>query len=591
MIDHAVDAPPRGELAGSPLPIEVFTEICAGPVAREAMDTLLRAENAERKQLLLAFVQEMHRNGRGEVPLADFDQAWQLLLRVEDEAPELVADVIMFPAVGLWLRRAVERLSHDFADNAANRAEIGVVHAVAAAAAVRAGLPFTIRVPVAHGVVSLPTVGRFDLPVTDAVDFVQVARTASGTTLSLAGSTLATWDGDAFRAARRHRAAAAGVRLDVVFDDADPHRAFADAPTVPDPLTDAEFERWCHQLDDAWSVLVDWHPGYASELSAGLLSLVPLTREGRLVGASSAAAFGAIALSEKPSADDLADALVHELQHSKLNAVLELVSLHEADERRHFYAPWREDPRPLNGVLHGIYAFASVVEFWHARRRHVPEHRAAEADFVFALRALQVRSAIEDVAGTARLNEWGRLFLATVSRRLAACEVDLTPAHRAGAVAGIVADHRAFWRVRHVEPDAAGIAALADAWLAERPPPGLPVRREVAHHQAPGCSDRAALLKARALEPGRAPDTPDADAADLAYVMGDVDRAATAYRERLHADPADDQAWAGLALSLDSAVLRHEPEVVRALHHEVLARTGVRSDPVRLSGWLAEARS
>jgi hypothetical protein len=99
-----------------------------------------------------------------------------------------------------------------------------------------------------------------------------------------------------------------------------------------------------------------------------------------------------------------------------------------------FYAPWRDDPRPLNGVLHGIYAFTSVVEFWCARRRQVPEDQAAAADFAFVLRSLQVRAAIDDIASSAPLNEWGGLFLETLSSRLAACEVDLTEARKPSSI-------------------------------------------------------------------------------------------------------------------------------------------------------------
>ncbi len=578
-------APPNlAALGGTTLSVEVFREICAGPVGTAAMGALRDAENAKRKQLLLAFARRM-RDGPGGAFPTDFTEAWELLLRVEDEAPETVDEIVMFPTVGLWLERAVDKILDEFPDTPANRAEIGVVHAVAAAAAVRAGLDCAIRVPVAHGVVSLPTVGQFDVPVADTVDFVLLAVTGSRLTLSHAGTTLATRDGTAFRAARRHRSAAAGVELTVVFDDADPHRAFTDATAMPDPLGDAEFARWCAQLDDAWSILVDWHPGYAGELTEGLLSLVPLTQEGQLVGASSAAAFGAIAMCEKPSADDLADALVHELQHSKLNAVFELVCLHEPDEQRHFYAPWRDDPRPLAGVLHGVYAFASVVEFWRSRRRLVPADHADKADFAFVLRALQLRSVITDLTATARLNEWGREFLALLSDRLAACEADLTPADRSGPVADLVADHRAFWRLRHVEPDADDITALADAWLAGDPVPVQGVRHEVTHCHVPGTSDRAEPLRTRALDPSAAP-TP-VDEADLAYLTGDLDQAARAYLKRLDADPADDQAWAGLALSLDDEVLRQTPEVVRALHHELSARTGSHPDPLRLCGWLA----
>lgn len=592
---HALaDRIQRAGRVGALLSLDVFGQICEGPVTGEVMGALRRVENTQRKRLLLGFAAELRRLDARRAVLPDFDDAWRLLLEVEDAAPDVVDDVIMFPSVGLWFRRALEQIVVGFVDTPPNRAVIGVVHAVAAAVAIRAGIECSTRVPVVQGVVSLPTVGQFEVTVDESVDFVLLTSSGPRMTLSLAGVPLIARDdesSDSFRSTRRHRSAAAGVPLDVVFDDTDPHRGFTDRPAPPDPLTDLEFARWREQLDGAWSVLVDWNSGYAAELSEGLTSLVPLTREGRIVGASSAAAFGAIALSEKPSVDDLADALVHELQHSKLNAVFELVSLHDADDR-YFYAPWRDDPRPLNGVLHGIYAFTSVVEFWCARRKRVPAQRAVTADFTFVLRALQVRLAIEGIAARAHLNEWGRLFLDTLSRRLTACEVESTAADRNGPVARIVEDHRVLWRVRHVRSDPGDIAVLADAWFAGRTAPaGFRVRGEVADHAVPGASNRAALLRAQVLNSAGDGITENVDEADLAYVRGDIESAADAYRRRLLDDTGDDQAWAGLALTVGSASLAREPEVVRALHREIAARRGTRSDPVRLAGWMDASRS
>lgn len=547
-----------------------FAEVCEGPVRGEVMHVLRRIENTQRKLLILGFERETRERADVEVLVPDLGEAWDLLLLAEDAAPGVVDEVIMFPTVGLWFRRALETVVDGHVDTPAKRAEIGVVHAVAAAAALRAGLSFDIRVPVTQGVVSLPTVGHYEIAVDPSVDFVPLHHSEAGTKVEHVK----------FRPVRRHRSTASGVVLEVVFEDTDPHRAFADNPAAPDPLSDTEFERWCAQLDAAWETLVGWDRRYAEELSVGLLSLAPLTREGKLVGASSASAFGAIALCEKPSADELADALVHELQHSKLNAVLECASLHRTDEVDYFYAPWRDDPRPLNGVLHGIYAFTSVVEFWRARRGLVSEGRAAKADYAFVLRALQVRMAIDDIASTAQLNHWGRIFLDKLSSRLAVCEDDLTEADRTGPVAKLVADHRALWRVRHVVPDGPGIARLADAYLAgEAKLTGSTLDHRIAEEPVPGASDRAPLFKAQAL--GLA--TTHADPADLACAAGDVEAATAAYRRRLEADPDDEQAWAGLTLTLNTA----RPEVARALHRELRTRAVDRPDPVRLAGWSA----
>ena len=559
---------------GSPLSLDVFREVCEGAVSGETMGVLRRIENTQRKLLLKAFVRQVLSLVADLPP--DFAEAWTLLLEAEDAAPLVVDEVLMFPAVGLWLRRATESVVDGNVDTSAH---LGVLHAVAAAAAIRAGLDFALDVPVVHGVVTLPTVGDFTVSVDDSVDFVRITRTGSRCEVGFAGERLAEWGDDSFQAVRVCRTEYAGARLEVVFDDRDPHRVFVDSPSVPDPLSDVEFKDWCGQLDRAWTVLVNWDPEYAAELSAGLTSLVPLTREGRLVGASSSAAFGSIALSEKSSPDELADALVHELQHSKLNAVFEAVALHESGNDR-FYAPWRDDPRPLNGVLHGIYAFTGVVEFWSARRGLVPEDQRAEADFAFVLRALQVRSAIEEIGATAALNEWGVLFLETLSRRLAACELELTAADRTGPVARIVDDRRALWRVKHVEPDKADVAALADAWSADRSA-AVEVRSTIADHMVCAFSDRVPLLKAMAL--GQAVDPGGIDAADLAFVRGDVEEAAAGYRARLAVNADDEQAWAGLTAALGAADVA---EVAVALHRELVG-----SDPVDLVGWLVAGRS
>ena len=34
-----------------------------------------------------------------------------------------------------------------------------------------------------------------------------------------------------------------------------------------------------------------------------------------------------------------------------------------------YYAPWREDPRPLGGLLQGAYAYLGVSGFWREQRR------------------------------------------------------------------------------------------------------------------------------------------------------------------------------------------------------------------------------
>jgi len=71
------------------------------------------------------------------------------------------------------------------------------------------------------------------------------------------------------------------------------------------------------------------------------------------------------------SPEKVGDLLCHECSHVRLQRVLELDPLlHNLDEGG-FRSPWRRDPRPLRGLLLGVHAFLSVVE-WYRRLRAGP---------------------------------------------------------------------------------------------------------------------------------------------------------------------------------------------------------------------------
>src|SRR5581483_603165 len=73
--------------------------------------------------------------------------------------------------------------------------------------------------------------------------------------------------------------------------------------------------------------------------------------------------------------------LAHELQHLKLGALLDIVTLALPDDGRRYYAPWRDDPRPLGGLLQGAYAYFGVSGFW---RPHWPSRHSDPADGLLA---------------------------------------------------------------------------------------------------------------------------------------------------------------------------------------------------------------
>ncbi|WP_461031029.1 aKG-HExxH-type peptide beta-hydroxylase, partial [Streptomyces sparsus] len=191
------------------------------------------------------------------------------------------------------------------------------------------------------------------------------------------------------------------------------------------------------------------HPRAAELLGLACRTVVPLPPAPRFRNASASysEAFGSALISLPGDARELAVTAVHEARHSVLNALLHQLPLC-GDTRPDgspllLHAPWRGDPRPPSGLLHGVYAFAGVAAFWRVERHSLTGPEAVLAHFEYAL----WRQAVGEVAETLRHHEvltaWGRRFVDRVADEAAGWADDHVPeASRAPALAEL-ADRRA----------------------------------------------------------------------------------------------------------------------------------------------------
>jgi HEXXH motif-containing protein len=62
----------------------------------------------------------------------------------------------------------------------------------------------------------------------------------------------------------------------------------------------------------------------------------------------------------------MAEALVHEFQHNKLNAVFRWDPLLHNAHAPLYTSPVRPDPRPLHGVLMAVHAFQPIAKLYEA---------------------------------------------------------------------------------------------------------------------------------------------------------------------------------------------------------------------------------
>jgi uncharacterized protein len=184
-------------------------------------------------------------------------------------------------------------------------------------------------------------------------------------------------------------------------------------------------------------------------LAAGLRAIVPLADPG--TGAARSAtvrdAFGSFGLTRPTSAADFAVTMVHEFQHSKLSAVLDLVPLYDAADRTAYYAPWRLDPRPIGGLLQGAYAFLGVADTWRSLRGDAGLRELAEREFAGVRE--QVRQGLDVLAASGRLTPAGQRFLAGMQSTMHSMMGEQLPASVVRQARAALADNHDAWRQRN----------------------------------------------------------------------------------------------------------------------------------------------
>lgn len=539
------------------------------------------------------------------------EPGFALLSATQRSAPEVVTELLLHPPVGGWLAHCLRRLRGSVRGDAPVENDLGHLGAIAAAAALRANTDFSIQVPSRAGAVMLPSLGLATIPGLAPGQSVMVTGRADMPATVQGGSGGVAVPGDPESAApgwlpsNRLVFGEPHERRYVCLDDLDPFRDCHGSATTG-RLDPEAVLRWRALLDGAWSLLAQAHPGYARSIGAGLRSIVPLRtlRPGRGTTATSPDSFGACVMSEPADVVTLAVSLVHEFQHAKLGALMDLLPLHSADRTARYYAPWRDDPRPLGGLLHGAYAFLAVTDFWRVQRTITPAREARFAHFEFARRREQTSHAVRTLQSSGELTDLGVRLVAAIGDRLRSWTAHV-PAEPTAAARNAIADHQVSWRLHNLRPAQDRVRRIVEAWQAGQPSPAEAAHSPEIHPDGPALNDNSRLdllvlsLRDRdrfahvdAWRDELAALIPDAQDADVAYIRGDLRVAAAAYRRLLRAQPDRLAAWAGLALvrkhltggSADPLV--DEPELVMAVSQWISRCGGVVPDPYELADWL-----
>ncbi|GAA0904175.1 HEXXH motif domain-containing protein [Virgisporangium aurantiacum] len=586
--------------------MEFFEALARGSGSPKITRFLWNTELSRRLLLIVSLFRDCEAPGALDAlpPAAD---AWSILNEAREADRAAVDDLLLHPQVGNAAAYALRRQRGGANSDFPTWTDLGLVQTLALIAAARAGLTWSTVLPARYGTVMLPTLGLAKFSAAVAASTVE-ARTEAGTIYLRADGREVVVGPDPTLDTEhwwhlRHVLVGSNLPLTIWLDDLDPFRDLAD-PVPPGRLDDEAVDRWRTLLDEAWTLLCTHHAESAAALAEGVISLVPLpTRPGHETrSASNGEAFGSMMVSEPPDAVTLAVALVHEFQHIKLGALMHLLTLAEDDGSSLYYAPWRDDPRPLNGFIQGIYAFFGIAEFWRRHRLTLSGTDAVLAGYEYLYARGQTIEALHSVRDAATLTGTGRelvLRLGSVVDTWLSDQVTPEIERLARLTAGC---HRTAWRLRHRRVVAAEAALLAEAFSRRRGPE-FPSTPTVGPDPAQRWPQRIPTLARRRILGVGTPASPNPLAtADLALVHGDIDTALSIYQNRLagseRGSDEEIQAWVGLTLALSESssenggqeaarALTCRPDLVRAVHIRVGRARGRAVDPVEIAAWLA----
>lgn len=415
------------------LPEPMFAELAAGGGGPEVIRRL-RLVNRSRTLLSIRLLAvETARRGHADAPVVA--AAYRVLGELRERAPEAAARVLDDPAVGMWAIGAARDVARSAPD-----ARPGALAQVAAAVAVRARLP--AELPVSGGpALRLPSLGTVRVSGT-----MRIRPDGAGVTVASGGPP---------------------VRIPAAFEAPAPGwrpMAVAAFGTRTLPLEDWEFvalpDRFTATPDPAvvagWSEVLTASAellarhGVADGVAEAVLSIGPLRHgQSRLQNSATLAdAFGCVLLTLPPDARTGAVTLVHEVQHAKLAALLDLVPLLvETVAPERFYAPWRPDPRPLLGLLHGAYAHLGVTGFWRRQRLLETDPAAAlTAETEFARWRAATGETIHTILSRPELTHHGREFTTRMATTLAEWSAEPVSTAARTAAERLNREHRTRWR-------------------------------------------------------------------------------------------------------------------------------------------------
>lgn len=186
-------------------------------------------------------------------------------------------------------------------------------------------------------------------------------------------------------------------------------------------LTDITYDfeideaQWRSHLSDALNV-IQLDPASFVLVRNFVSYIVPLKRQliSTNLSFSTRSLPNVIFKNDEGSAYLFGETLVHEADHQFFYVLEKIGSFWQADVREQkpvYYSPWRDDPRPLDGIIRGASAFTRVCRYYAAVIKNVPDKEINTVGELLSLKLLQCEGAIETLVTSGQLSVFGNEYV------------------------------------------------------------------------------------------------------------------------------------------------------------------------------------
>ena len=114
----------------------------------------------------------------------------------------------------------------------------------------------------------------------------------------------------------------------------------------------------------------------------------------------------------------MAEVLIHEFSHNLLNDVMDNYDIFDSEcsKGENFYSPWRNDPRHLTGILHAIYVFEKVAEYYARLLKN--NIKLNIYDYRYSLIVSRLKIALSTLIDNSIFTKFGQIFINLLSDKI-----------------------------------------------------------------------------------------------------------------------------------------------------------------------------